>query len=90
MVDFGLVSLLWVAVRSVSCVFRLVVDVLAMLLLMFWCVLVGLVVSVLCLLVDCWYWVRCVVVDLICLLLVFMGLVMPCLLRSGVWWVCCI
>lgn len=54
MVDFGLVSLLWVAVRSVSCVFRLVVDVLAMLLLMFWCVLVGLVVSVLRLLVDCW------------------------------------
>lgn len=34
MVDFGLVSLLWVAVRSVSCVFRLVVGVLVVLLLM--------------------------------------------------------
>lgn len=54
MVDFGLVSLLWVAVRLVSCVFRLFVGVLAVLLLMLWCILVGLVVSVLCLLVDCW------------------------------------
>lgn len=36
MVGFGLVSLLWVAVRSVSCIFRLVVGILAVLLLMFW------------------------------------------------------
>lgn len=54
MVDFGLISLLWVAGRLVSCVFRLFVGVLAVLLLMLWCILVGLVVSVLCLLVDCW------------------------------------